>query len=437
MTPRSEDRDLRDYLTVLWSRRWILLGTTALAAAVALAGSMMLAKKYRSTAMLMIAGSKVPTINVGEAGKVDSRLYGDTYAELIRSPSIASRVIRELDLAKPPHTLDEEELTKMLTVRAVPGTVLLSVSLDYHDAEIAARIVNAQTSQAVALSKSLATADLTDTRAYLQEQLTAGRRELDARLEALRELKGRLRHDETAKQLEGLLALRRELEQALATAQQRAAESGAQVDAIANALQNQQKIIVLNKSLGTDATLRDAAQAASGKGVGELLGLEMRSQEINPLFAQSEPELVKARANAAGFGAQREMLRRQLEDTRTTIQRLERELADKSAALNAAQREHDLAKTTYESFAKSYEGARLSVAAQAAELKIVDPAAPGLKPVSPKVMLNVLVATATAWILGVFLILFLDYLRTARRVPVYPVESRLPPEASVGLRSSR
>ena len=86
---------------------------------------------------------------------------------------------------------------------------------------------------------------------------------------------------------------------------------------------------------------------------------------------------MKATASAAGFIAQRDMLRRQLADTRTTIQRLERELADKSAALNAAQREHDLAKSTYENFSKSYEGSRLSVAAQAAELKIVDPATPG------------------------------------------------------------
>ena len=437
MTPRSEDRDLRDYLAVLWSRRWILLGATALAAAVAIAGSSMISKKYRSTATLMIAGSKVPTVNVGEAGRPDSRLYADTYAELIRSRSIASRVIRELDLAKAPHGLDEEELARMFTVRAVPATVLLTVSLDYRDPELAARIVNAQTSQAVALSKSLATADLADTRAYLREQVTAGRRELDARQEALRQLRSSLRHEETAKQLEALLELRGELEGSLATAEQQAAESSAQVDSIGKSLQNQQRIIVLNKSLASDDALRETVQAVSGKGAGELLGLEMRSEEINPIYAESEPELVKARASAAGYIAQRDMLRRQLGETRDVIQRLERELADKSAALTAAQREYDLAKVVYENFTKSYESARLSVAAQAAELKVVDPAAPGLKPVSPSVRLNVLVATTTTFILGVFLILFLDYLRAARRVAVYPVDSRVAPEASVGLRSSR
>ena len=116
MTPRSEERDLRDLLLVLWSRRYVLFLATALAAGLALFASRMVAKEYRSTATLMIAGSKVPTVTVGEAARVDSRLYADTYAELIRSRAIASRVIRELNLED---QLNEEALTR---IRRSSGT---------------------------------------------------------------------------------------------------------------------------------------------------------------------------------------------------------------------------------------------------------------------------------------------------------------------------
>ena len=53
--------------------------------------------------------------------------------------------------------------------------MLLTVSLDFRDPELAAQIVNAQTSQAVGLSKSLATTDLSETRGYLQQQVTRRR----------------------------------------------------------------------------------------------------------------------------------------------------------------------------------------------------------------------------------------------------------------------
>ena len=132
MTPRSEERDLRDFLLVLWSRRYVLFLATALAAAWR-SPAAMVAKEYRSTATLMIAGSKIPTVTVGEAARVDSRLYADTYAELIRSRSIASRVIRALNLGQPPHALDEETLTRDAHGPRRAGTMLLTVSLDYRD----------------------------------------------------------------------------------------------------------------------------------------------------------------------------------------------------------------------------------------------------------------------------------------------------------------
>ena len=75
------------------------------------------------------------------------------------------------------------------------------------------------------------------------------------------------------------------MEQALATAEQRAAGSGAQVKAITKALQGQQKIILFNKSLATDAALRDVAEAASAEGVGNFSGCRCGREEINPLYA--------------------------------------------------------------------------------------------------------------------------------------------------------
>jgi uncharacterized protein involved in exopolysaccharide biosynthesis len=435
MTAPNNESDLADYLFALWSRRWLILLSTGLATGATLAASLLVAKTYRSTATLMISGSKVPSVSAADP-RMESRLFGDTYAELVESRSIASRVVRELKLHERPHPLDEDRLLNRLNVRSVPNTLLLKVQLDYQDPDLAARIVNAQTEQAVALSKSIGQGDLTETRAYLQEQVKAGKEELDRRQESLRELKGRLRFEESAKQLEFLLRQRGELEGALAQAEQEMTMRQAEASSIREALKGQDRILTLTRSVVDDPVFKEAV--GGGRSAREVLGVQIKAETVNPLVAETEPERVKADALAAGAAARRNQVRRQLDAVLATTRQLERELADKSSALNSALRDYDLAKAAYEQFSKSFENARLSVAAQSAELKIVDPAVPGLRPVSPKIILNVAIAVVVSFILSVFASLFFDYLSAARRGPLLvPVEPRAAADAPVGLRSTR
>lgn len=411
MNDRLVDRALADLLFALWSKRYVVLLAVAVATGVAAAASLSQAKRYRAVATLVITDAKMPP-NPGEQ-RPDTRLYSDTYAALLKSESVSAQVVSELELERL-GVFTADQLAEALTVRPVLNTLLVTVSLDDTDPERAAKIVNAQANKVVEMSRAMSTSNLTETREYLQEQVAAAQRELTSREARLQSVKGEVRFEESTKRLASLLELRGQLEENLSEAEQDAAKGSAAAEAMRKALDGQDRLLTLTRSVVDDAALGAVVAADPSKTSQERLGLQMKAQQVNPLYEQTEPALVEAAAEAAGAASRRDTVRTQLAANETEVRRLERALADKATLLTAAQREYDLTKGAYETFTRSFESARLSVRAQIAEIKLVSPATPDWHPVGPRIALNIAVALLASAILSVFAVLIFDYLREAQ-----------------------
>src|SRR5215208_3806912 len=91
-TAPLDDHALADALTLLWARRFRLLLAVVGAGGIALLISANLPKTYRATATLMVADAKMGGETPGDVR------YGETYAALLRNPSIATNVVRDLNL---------------------------------------------------------------------------------------------------------------------------------------------------------------------------------------------------------------------------------------------------------------------------------------------------------------------------------------------------
>ena len=415
MSAPPVDRELADLLFALWSRRYVLLLAIGVATALAGGMSLRLPKIYRATATLVITDAKMPA-TAGEQ-RPDSRLYSDTYAALLKSESVAAQVLTALDLARQ-GIYTPDQLANKLSVRPVPNTLLVTVSLDDSDAVRAATVVNALSAKVVDMSRALSTSNMTDTRDYLQEQVTAARVELTEREGQLQQVKRDGRFEESTKRLASLLELRGTLEENLAEAEQDAAKNAAAAASMQKALAGQDRLLTLTRSVVDDPVLNEVAGADQARTTQETLGLQMQAQQVNPLYERAEPLLIESSAGAAGANSRREAVRRQLQANELEVRRLEHGLAEKSTRLLAAQREYDLAKNAYETFTKSYESARLTVRAQVAEIKLVSAASPDPRPVGPRIALNVIVALTASAVLSVFAVLLFEYLVAAKAAGV-------------------
>jgi succinoglycan biosynthesis transport protein ExoP len=407
---RLEDRDLADAIRLLWARRFRLLLVVAIAGGIALVGSMSLPKTYRATATLVISDTKLPATE----GRADAR-YADTYAALLKSPTVSTTVIKELDLGRRLGTTPTD-LSNRLAVRSVPNTLLVMLSMDLTDPALAAEIVNAHARGAVELSRTMATTDMVDLRGYLQKQVAQSREELRVREAELRRVQGEARVEGQKERLKALLEVRGAIEKKLTEAEQDAAGSEQAAKSIRAALGGQSRILTLERSVVDDPALREAAAAGQSRTPKELLGLRMQQQQVNPLYEESEPELVKADADAASARARRDAARTQLRANLQEVQAVGREFGVDSTRVDAAQAEYDIAKNAYETISKSYEQSLLSVRAQIPELRLITAAIPDSTPVGPRVAMNVAIVIASSLIFGIFVVLFADYMRGSTRV---------------------
>jgi len=413
-TAPLDDHALADALTLLWVRRFHVLAAVVGAGVIALFISANLPKTYRSTATLMIADAKM-------GGEAPSDLrYGETYAALLRNPSIATNVVKNLELER--NGITPNQLNAMLGVRSVPGTLLISLYLDLGDPVLAAKIVNAQAAGAVEMSRAMLTTDLSDTRSYLQQQVAAAQAEVKAREAELLQAKSEFQVESDAERLKRLVEVRKTIDEQHAKAAQDAAGAEQGARSMREALAGQSRLLTLNRQVVDDPAVKEAAAAERPRTSTELLGLRMQEQVVNPLYERSEPELLRASAEAAGAAARRGTAEQQLKTNLQEIKALERNLAIGSIRVESAKREYELAKAGYEALSKSYERARLSVRSGVPELKLLHSAVPDPHPIGPRILLNTAIAVVAGFILAVFALLLADYMRASRR-PASAVES--------------
>ena len=144
-----------------------------------------------------------------------------------------------------------------------------------------------------------------------------------------------------------------------------------------------------------------------------LLGLQMKTEEFNPVYRSTQQTLIQTRGRLASLEAQRDDLGQRLAETKKMLAEAEMQLATKEARLEELTTTYTIAKDAYLVFAKRFAEASLWVASRVNELKIVDPAVAPRDPVNPRVRLNVALGGALALMAFTFLAFFLEYVEKA------------------------
>lgn len=161
---RGAEFDL-GYWHALRERRWVVLGVLAAVVAGALALTLLTTPVYRAMATIKIERDTIKVINSEALTPADSAFDRDFYQtqyELLRSRSLAQRVIRDLSLVDHPHfsgvvagggkgpeAAREREkslvgpLLGSLAIEPMRNSRLVRINFDSTDPELAARIANA------------------------------------------------------------------------------------------------------------------------------------------------------------------------------------------------------------------------------------------------------------------------------------------------------
>lgn len=140
---RPEERavsDLTDYLVVLKSRKWSIIGTTVLAVAVALGITFQQTPIYRATTKLLVQ----PLPSGPQSISALQPVVPTTEAEIVASEPIAEAVARELEVDETAAVLTEPlEVVGLADTQSISGAQVLQVSYESSDASFAQEASNA------------------------------------------------------------------------------------------------------------------------------------------------------------------------------------------------------------------------------------------------------------------------------------------------------
>lgn len=418
------------FFAILRARWWVALLMFTLTVGIAIAVSLLLPKQYSSTASVVLEVRPDPIANIVFPG-VLAPSFVATQVDVIMSDRVASRVVRNLKLTdnaqirgqwmdetKGEGTIENwlaDTFQKNMEVKPSRESNVISISYRAPDPKFAAALANAFVQAYVETSLEL--------RVDPAKQYSSF---FDSRAKEAREALERAQTKVSAYQREkGIIATDERLD----------VES-----ARLNELSTQ---LVMLQALSAESSSRQAqAQGASGDRIQEVLnnglvaGLkgdlsraEARLQELNARYGPNHPQVVEAKASIAelrtrldtetrrvtssvglnnNVNRQREAeTRAALEAQRAKVLRM-KDVRDEGAVLV---RDVENAQRTYDAVLGRFTQSSLESQTTQSSVTVLTQATPPLKPSSPKVLLNVALATFVGALLAIasaFLLEMLD-----------------------------
>jgi len=284
----SEELDLRACLEVLYRGRWlVILVTVAAVAASGLVSFFVLEPAYQAEALVGVTPAQVAATveSDGLSSRLrtlsePSRLTPQAFAEQVTTDPVLDRVRGTLGL-----DVTRRQLRQAITAKVVEETELVRLTAEWHDARVAAEIVNELLTAASERVNDLESERLERLAQLLQEE---ARRQRDAARTALHDLRaffasgpaaGELSSEVTVK--ESLLAEYRRrlagLDVEIGALETQVAAAGAELAALP-------PLLTTGHSL-----LEDAADTGTGMAAGasadDLASLRLEGEQINPAWA--------------------------------------------------------------------------------------------------------------------------------------------------------
>jgi uncharacterized protein involved in exopolysaccharide biosynthesis len=394
MTPDSETVDLRRQLRLLHRHRVLIASCTLLGAVVALVVSFVITRTYAADAALTISRSKI-----GEGQMVADTLSTANFRPLIESRAVASQVIKETKLDESPYWVSPSKFFgDVVEIEEVRNSFVLLVHGRLSDPKLVAEVVNRVADLGAATARRVSQQEAAQARDDIKLQLDEAKTRLDtvsAKLDAAR----------TGAQLELVKKdVEAQLEQrgALLDLQINIEAEKARLSKAEQELASRQRIETIRRTIDTDPALMEAARNADGKPK-DLLTLQMKTEEMNPVYQELDKQIATSRTQLAALQRQQaQMTARKLDDPR--FARLS-EMYAKESEISRLEMERDLAKKVYKQVANSYESARLLVAGRSSGLQILTRAIPPDNPESRKVPRNVLIGVLSGFLLSSLLVL--------------------------------
>lgn len=423
---------LRDYLRVLWRRRWA--GLTCAVTVVSTVTIAMLLQRpiYRATAKILIEPEAPRVIAFQEVSPIEATQdYYQTQYEIMRSRPLVEKVVARLDLVaqRPALAAARDPIAVFLrsvAIEPIRNSRLVGISVEDADPVMAATIAN--------LFASLYVEDTISTR------VDTARRALGWLSDQLVDLKAKAQDAEVAlqryKEETGLIAVEEKQDITVKKLEEFNSEY---IGAKAARLELETQLVELRRAL-RDRSRLEAAPAIVRNALvqklrADMIGLQVRRSELKQTYTDKHPEVLKVRSQIAEI--EREIaaeISRAVRSAETEYAALRareeamlgavsqykgevQNLAKSQIQYGVLKREADSAQEMYDLLLKRVKETTLEGGLPASNVRVVEEAAPPRLPAKPNTPLVVGLGIVVGLLLGVGGAFFTEYMDATVRGP--------------------
>lgn len=391
------DLDLRDYLQLLYKRRWLITSVTLLAVlASGILSFFVLPPVYSAQVILQVtSASAPPKVSSHDLQSIVDNLSSlpqvslDSYVAQLTTPQVMQRVIDTLQLDRRGYTVDS--LSKSVSARNVKGTNLIEVTVEGKEPKLAADIADAIGMQFAQFIGQNSQEQIDKSARVLQDQLSQANVDLQKAIGKLNQFQS---------QPEGVALLQEKLiggiidlgkyESRLRNASVEISLLQAGADQLGKALEQ------------TPRTLPGQVSTRNG----------IWMQETNPTWVALSKKLAEKQVALAQSIAEEKALTEQVNRLETDIRGLQARLTTKQSEQAYLQAHVDRA-TSYRELVnqKIYEAKVASATRPVANnIQLVSPATVPSRPIKPHKALNLTVAGIVGLVASLFVVFILENL---------------------------
>jgi uncharacterized protein involved in exopolysaccharide biosynthesis len=364
---RIQMLDLRPLLRSLYDgRRWVIVGM-AVGVLLGVVGWYVKGVTYQGVVTLAVnqPRSGVQTITTA------------SYRALFENYSVAAAAIQKAGLTWGGAPMEPQRFVRyVMSVSERQNTNLIQIEIRLKDPQQAADVANDVSDRAIRLGRKLTQQDGVSLRDELKTQRDDALKILQSAEKAVLEYKQLNRLEMVRTEVDSLIRQRSTL---LATEVELASERAKLAAATAEQSARSAKLL-LERRIDQDPTMLEAARTQGGADGKGLIGLGLKTEELNPTYLRLDSEVAMSRTRVAQLEKQRQAI---FDASAAEVK--SGKLSDlylKELELAKLDSERGLARKVYEDISLRYENARADATTGSAQLQVTDPAIPIRRPIS-------------------------------------------------------